>query len=126
MQAGLRGAGEPPLPDDGDPSPEARTLAVTQAMEEIERSQGVRIVDIEESEPESIGESVDAAPEPGADTEEGEVQAGLREVQGLLDSVRSPEPDVRTYIYPVSREPVFIWTCSYCRPGAARSASGLD
>ena len=28
----LRGAGDPPLPDDGDPTPEARSLAVTQAM----------------------------------------------------------------------------------------------
>ncbi len=102
-QARLRGAGEPPLPDDGDPSPEARTLAVTQAMEEIERSQGVRIVDFEESETESIGESVDAAPAAGEETEEGEVQAGLREVQSLLDSVRPPEPEVRTYVYPVTK-----------------------
>ena len=97
-QARLRGVGEPPLPDDGDPSPEARTLAVTQAMEEIERSQGVRILDVEQSESESVGESVDMAPEAGKETEEGEVQAGLREVADLLDSVRPKEPEVTTYV----------------------------
>jgi len=136
----LRGAGDPPLPDDGDPSPEARSLAVTQAMEEIERSQGIRIVEIDpplqrsqddeiESDedvaergeqvdlegaelevtesaqfpcptadavgatpetPESIGETVESAPAPAAETEEGEVQRALSEIDEFLSGVSEP------------------------------------
>jgi hypothetical protein len=46
-----RRAAETPLPDDGDPTAEARTLAVTQAMEEIERQQGVTILELRPEAP---------------------------------------------------------------------------
>ncbi|MHC4818617.1 MAG: DNA translocase FtsK 4TM domain-containing protein [Planctomycetota bacterium] len=90
---------EPPMPDDGDPTADERSFAVTQAMEEIERSQGVTIVDVEpeaEAEAEarpSIGEDVDTAPDPAPETEEAEVRDGLRSVADLL---RAPPatPDV--------------------------------
>ena len=81
-----RFAQESPMPDDGDPTADERSLAVKQAMEEIERSQGVTIVDVEpeaEARP-SIGEDVDAAPAPAHETEEAEVQDGLRSVADLL------------------------------------------
>ncbi|MHC4162838.1 MAG: hypothetical protein ACYSUM_11970 [Planctomycetota bacterium] len=80
---------EPPMPDDGDPTADERSLAVKQAMEEIERSQGVTIVDVEPdtgARP-SIGEDVDAAPAPARETEEAEVQDGLRSV---ADALRPP------------------------------------
>ncbi len=70
-----------PLPDDGDPTADERTLAVIQAVEEIERSQGVTIVDVDRP---SIGEEVEAAPEPAEDTEEAEVQRGLQQVADVL------------------------------------------
>lgn len=87
------------LPDDGDPSPDERSRAVTQAMEEIERSHGVTIVDVETpTTPEpveddevvetrsSIGEQVEAAPHPSPGTEEAEIQQGLQQVSETLDS----------------------------------------
>jgi hypothetical protein len=82
-------AQDPPMPDDGDPTADERSLAVKQAMEEIERSQGVTIVDVE---PEtgvrpSIGEDVEAAPTPAPETEEAEVQSGLETV---ADALRTP------------------------------------
>ncbi len=87
-----RFAQEPPMPDDGDPTADERSFAVKQAMEEIERSQGVTIVDVEpeeETRP-SIGEDVYAAPAPGPETEEAEVQDGL---QGVADALQSrPAP----------------------------------
>ena len=55
-----RGVGEPPLPDDGDPTREDRSFAVTQAMEEIERSQGVTIIDIEPETQEALAREVAA------------------------------------------------------------------
>jgi len=89
-----------PLPDDGDPSSDERTLAVTRAMEEIERSKGVTIVDVAaepESEPadpapeppgraerSTIGEEVEAAPEPAEDTDEADVRRGLLHVETTL------------------------------------------
>jgi len=91
--------GHPSFPDDGDPSADERTLAVTQAMEEIERSKGVTIVDLEpeaeaepEAEPEpepdraSIGEEVDEAPAPPPDSEEASVRQGLMEVAAALET----------------------------------------
>lgn len=83
-----RFAQEPPMPDDGDPTADERSLAVKQAMEEIERSQGVTIVDVE-PEPEieerpSIGEDVEAAPAPTPESEEAEVQDGLQTVADVL------------------------------------------
>ena len=79
----------PPMPDDGDPSADERSMAVTQAMEEIERSKGVTIVEMdEEEEPEgrsSIGEEVDEAPPPPPDTEEAEVQRGVETIVESLD-----------------------------------------
>lgn len=80
---------EPPMPDDGDPTADERSFAVKQAMEEIERSQGVTIVDVEpeeEARP-SIGEDVHAAPSPDPETEEAEVQNGL---QSVADALRPP------------------------------------
>jgi hypothetical protein len=71
-----RGVGEPPLPDDGDPSSEARTFAVTRAMEEIERSQGVRIVELEPGVDEPV---------PPEDTEERESE--LAEVEDFEEEV---------------------------------------
>lgn len=99
--SGGRVSSEPPMPDDGDPSPDERTNAVTLAMEEIERSHGVTIVDVDRtdaSEPESppsIGEEVEAAPPPAHETEEAEVQRGLREVSEALafEHRRHAEPD---------------------------------
>jgi hypothetical protein len=88
---------EPPMPDDGDPSPDERTRAVTQAVEEIERSQGVTIVDVEETAEEtpveraSIGEQVEYAPEPAPETEEAEIQRGLLEVSAALQRERERE-----------------------------------
>lgn len=83
---------EPPMPDDGDPTADERSFAVKQAMEEIERSQGVTIVDVEpeaETRP-SIGEDVYAAPSPPAETEEAEVRDGLRTVTDALARPRAP------------------------------------
>jgi len=82
-------AQDTPMPDDGDPTADERSLAVKQAMEEIERSQGVTIVDVE---PEigvrpSIGEDVEAAPAPAPETEEAEVQSGL---ESVADALRTP------------------------------------
>ncbi|MHC4957530.1 MAG: hypothetical protein ACYTGN_04080 [Planctomycetota bacterium] len=94
---------EPPEPEDGDPSPDERTRAVTQAVEEIERSQGVTIVDVDETvesaetveetptERASIGEQVDYAPEPAPETEEAEIQRGLMEVSAALARERERE-----------------------------------
>ena len=78
-----RVAAGPPLPDDGDPSPDERSFAVTQAMEEIERSQGVTIVDVRPS----IGEEVDEA-EPGSGTEEGEVRDAIETVESMIHGLR--------------------------------------
>jgi hypothetical protein len=88
-QAERRFTQEPPMPDDGDPTADERSFAVKQAMEEIERSQGVTIVDVEpeaEARP-SIGEDVDAAPDPAPETEEAEVRDGL---QTVADALRPP------------------------------------
>ena len=117
----------PMLPDDGDPSADERTLAITQAMDEIERSQGVRIVEVQESvavvedpvtveepvsleepvtveEPVSleedgleedgrrtIGEAVEALPEPEVETEEAQVQRCLDAVASALHGLKTPE-----------------------------------
>jgi hypothetical protein len=86
---------DPPMPDDGDPTADERSLAVKQAMEEIERSQGVTIVDVE---PEigvrpSIGEDVEAAPTPAPETEEAEVQSGLETVADALTTPVAADAD---------------------------------
>jgi len=62
---------EPLLPDDGDPSPDERSHVVTQAMEEIERSHGVTIVDIQSNpdDPQVDPGSQGEAEETEADTE---------------------------------------------------------
>jgi hypothetical protein len=94
--SGRRMVHESPLPEDGDPSPDERTLAVTQAMEEIERSRGVTIVDVEPDADvrSTIGEEVEAAPAPEPETEEGQIQQGLREVSEVLEtSVEVREAD---------------------------------
>ena len=70
-----RGVGEPPLPDDGDPTREDRSFAVTQAMEEIERSQGVTIVEIEPEVQEALAREVAATTR----VEETEGEAGAVE-----------------------------------------------
>jgi len=94
---GRRRSGDAPMPDDGDPTSEDRSLAVTKAMEEIERSTGVTILEVErdaarrseeeapeEEAPASSGEEVAAAPPPPAGTEEAEVQRGLESVRSSL------------------------------------------
>jgi len=102
-------AGEPQLPDDGDPTPDERSFAVTQAMEEIERSQGVRIVDVDRDEEvaqeepveeeielarrPSIGEEVASAPAPAPETEEAIIQRRLREIGVAMQPPAVVEPD---------------------------------
>jgi len=103
-EAGGRRSGHAPLPDDGDPSSDERSLAVTQAMEEIERSQGVTIVDVEPeteeeeedetAERESIGEEVDAAGPPAPETEEAEIQRGLEAVAEAMDAPATDEAEI--------------------------------
>ena len=106
MPAGRRGS-EPPMPDDGDPTPDERTFTVTRAVEEIERAQGVTIVDVEPEEEapplvdvrESIGEEVEQAPEPEPESEEGQVQLGLETVQrALADALETTTHEVETEI----------------------------
>ena len=65
-------SGRAPLPDDGDPTREDRSFAVTQAMEEIERSQGVTIVEIEPEAQEALAREVAATTHAGeiGETEE--------------------------------------------------------
>jgi len=78
------------LPDDGDPSADERTLAVTQAMEEIERAKGVTVVEMQQEADEvdeeraSIGEEVEQVPPPAPDTEEAAILRGLRDVSEML------------------------------------------
>lgn len=88
----------PPLPDDGDPSADERSMAVTQAMEEIERSQGVTIVemDADHETRSSIGEDVDAAPAPDPETEEAEVQRGLDDVVETLHAAQVADEEEET------------------------------
>jgi hypothetical protein len=69
--------------DDGDPSADERSLAVTTAMEEIERRQGVTIIEVDERP--SIGEEVEEAPPPPPESEESEVREGLAAVEDLLE-----------------------------------------
>jgi hypothetical protein len=77
--------------DDGDPTADERTLAVTQAMEEIERRQGVTIIEVDERP--SIGEEVAEAPPPPPESEESEVREGLAAVEDLLEVADSrPAP----------------------------------
>jgi len=83
--AGGRRSTEQALPDDGDPSPEDRTLAVTQGLEEIERSQGVTILEVEREAPRSVGDEVADAPPPPPGSEEDAVQEGLRRVAESLE-----------------------------------------
>ncbi len=85
-----RASAPPTLPDDGDPSADERTLAVTQAMEEIERSKVVTVVEVpqetdsaDEERP-SIGEEVEQVPPPAPDTEEAAILRGLRDVSEML------------------------------------------
>jgi hypothetical protein len=72
-----------PFVDDGDPTADERTLAVTQAMEEIERRQGVTIIEVDERP--SIGEEVADAPPPPPESEESEVREGLAAVEDMLE-----------------------------------------
>jgi len=95
------------LPDDGDPSADERTRAIAQAMEEIERSQGVTIVDVEpQSEPQSeiaerrpsIGEEVDEIEESDdPDTEEAQVRSGLEDVSSALARLQERLENARAH-----------------------------
>ncbi|MCK6460591.1 MAG: hypothetical protein L6Q95_11950, partial [Planctomycetes bacterium] len=77
--------------DDGDPTADERTLAVTRAMEEIEQRQGVTIIEVDERP--SIGEEVAEAPPPPPESEESEVREGLAAVEDLLEVADSrPAP----------------------------------
>ena len=94
----------PPLPDDGDPSPDERSLAITQAMEEIERRKGVTIVEVERT---SIGEQVEEIPDPEPESEEGEIQRGIEDVaQALKPPVEEEEavPELIHGLAPVPPE----------------------
>ncbi|MHC4937628.1 MAG: hypothetical protein ACYTHK_01505 [Planctomycetota bacterium] len=79
------------LPDDGDPSADERTRAIAQAMEEIERSQGVTIVDVQERA--SIGEEVHELDEPEDHTEEAQVRAALDNVASALSGLHAQEEE---------------------------------
>ena len=104
------------LPVDGDPSADERSLAITQAMDEIERHQGVRIVEVEEpaeivvKEPEeartSIGEAVESLPEPEVETEEAQVQRCLDAVASALHGLKTPEPE--TVVEQVEAMPALV------------------
>jgi hypothetical protein len=60
-------------------------------MEEIERSQGVTIVEMETRA--SIGEEVEEAPPPPAESEESEVQRGLEAVADALEVADAPREE---------------------------------
>jgi len=76
------------LPDDGDPSADERTRAIAQAMEEIERSKGVTIVDVR-PERTSIGEEVEANAETEPHEEEAQVQSALDDVATALANLQT-------------------------------------
>jgi len=84
--------GAPMLPDDGDPSADERSLAVTRAMEEIERSKGVTIVEVE-SDRTTIGEEVESTPEPEHHTEEAEVRRGLDAIAAALEARKAEKAE---------------------------------
>lgn len=97
----------PALPDDGDPSADERTLAITQAMEEIERSKGVTIVDVDPEEETaeettaeefgdrpSIGEEVDEVSGADDDSAEAEVRRVVAAVEEVLAGGPIIEDDV--------------------------------
>ncbi|MHC4953029.1 MAG: DNA translocase FtsK 4TM domain-containing protein, partial [Planctomycetota bacterium] len=88
-QASPRIGGAPTLPDDGDPTADERSFAITQAMEEIERSKGVTIVEVDDEDRESIGEQVESVPTPHSESEEGEVKRGLDVVAAALERLRT-------------------------------------
>jgi hypothetical protein len=90
--------------DDGDPTADERTLAVTQAMEEIERRQGVTIVEVDERP--SIGEEVADAPPPPPESEESSVREGLAVVEDLLEVADArPAPEAWAVETEVQEEP---------------------
>ncbi len=89
--------------DDGDPTADERTLAVTQAMEEIERSQGVTIVEVDERP--TIGEEVEEAPPPPPASEESEVQQGLAAVADALEVSDAPLKEAWAVEAEVQEEP---------------------
>ncbi len=92
-----------PFVDDGDPSADERTLAVQQAMEEIERSQGVTIIEVDERP--SIGEEVEEAPPPPPASEEQEVQEGLAAVADALEVADAPHEEAWAVETEVQEEP---------------------
>jgi len=92
-----------PFVDDGDPSADERSLAVTQAMEEIERRQGVTIIEVDERP--SIGEEVEEAPPPPATSEESEVQRGLEVVEDALEVAEPPAAEAWAVETEVQEEP---------------------
>lgn len=92
-----------PFVDDGDPTSDERTLAVTQAMEEIERSQGVTIIEMDERP--SIGEEVEDAPPPPPASEESEVQQGLAAVTDALEVEGAPREEAWAVEAEVQEEP---------------------
>jgi hypothetical protein len=89
--------------DDGDPTADERTLAVTQAMEEIERSKGVTIIEVDERP--SIGEEVEEAPAPPPASEEAEVQEGLAAVTDALEVAGAPREEAWAVETEVQEEP---------------------
>jgi len=89
--------------DDGDPTAGERTLAVTQAMEEIERSKGVTIIEMDERP--SIGEEVEEAPAPPPASEEAEVQEGLAAVTDALEVADAPREEAWAVEAEVQEEP---------------------
>lgn len=89
--------------DDGDPTSDERTLAVTQAMEEIERSPGVTIIEVDERP--SIGEEVEEAPPPPPASEESEVQEGIAAVEDALELADAPREEAWAVEAEVQEEP---------------------
>lgn len=90
IDAGGRRVGGMTFVDDGDPTADERTLAVTRAMEEIEQRQGVTIIEVDERP--SIGEEVADAPPPPPESEESRVREGLAAVEDLLEVADSRPP----------------------------------
>lgn len=123
----LRRSPEPVVPDDGDPTAEARTLAVTQGLEEIEREKGVTILEVERGEPArppSIGEEVELAPPPPPHSEEAEIQRSIEQIAQVLEAVEPPPaPPARPaaievapyeppYVPEAANEPAVVEACS--------------
>jgi len=144
-----RRVAETPLPDDGDPSSEARTLAITQGIEEIEQQKGVTILDVEKAKaapepilpstptdatpetthevpPEpraelrSVGDEVAEAPPPAPGTEEATIQESLLRITESIEPAGSRYAAVPPAATPEPAEaPLADAEATYFTPSAA-------